>query len=164
MLHTARARAFGKLRDVQGTLSAVGAADDAFAQRQPENDPPWMAYYDEAQHNGDTARALFDLAVTFDDHNPTEAVTRFGRAVNGHGPGFVRSKAISCTKFASLLMHRGDPHEAAVIGTRALGLGSGITSLRAADDLRELARHASRHNRLPDVAALRRRITATVKA
>ena len=63
MLHTARARAFGKMRDVANTLRAVGEADAAFEQSDPAQDPPWMAYYDYAQHHGDTAHALFDLVV-----------------------------------------------------------------------------------------------------
>ncbi|MFD8952473.1 hypothetical protein ACFV0B_26860 [Streptomyces xanthophaeus] len=164
MLHTARARAFGKLRDVRATLAAVGAADDAFAQRRPEDDPPWMAYYDEAQHNGDTAHALFDLSVAIDDHDPAETITRFERAVRGHGPGFARSKAISCTKLASLVMHRGDPRHAVAIGNAAMDLGAGITSLRAADDLRELSRYASQHAHVPEASSLRERIAATVRA
>uniref|UniRef100_UPI003CF2A08A hypothetical protein n=1 Tax=Pseudomonas aeruginosa TaxID=287 RepID=UPI003CF2A08A len=104
------------------------------------------------------------LAVGLDGHNPGQAVIRFERAVDGHGPGFARSKAISCTKLASLVMHRGDPHEAAKIGSQALALGTGITSLRATDDLRELGRYAARHPRLPAARDLREQITATVRA
>ncbi|MEU3282039.1 helix-turn-helix domain-containing protein [Streptomyces antibioticus] len=44
MMHSARARAFGKMHDVQGTLAAVGAADDAFARSNPVEDPSWMRY------------------------------------------------------------------------------------------------------------------------
>ncbi|WP_234332286.1 helix-turn-helix domain-containing protein [Streptomyces sp. NRRL F-5650] len=163
MLHTARARAFGKLRNVQETIAAVGAADDAFAQRRPEDDPPWMAYYDEAQHNGDTAHALWDLAVGIDEYDPTQAGHRFQAAVRGHGPQFLRSKAMSCTKLASLVMRRGDPREAAAIGHRALELGGDLTSLRAADDLRQLAQFAGRHSKIPDAAHLQEAITATLR-
>ncbi|WP_254641728.1 XRE family transcriptional regulator [Streptomyces sp. BV129] len=164
MLHTARARAFGKLRNVEETIAAVGAADDAFGQRRPEDDPPWMAYYDEAQHNGDTAHALWDLAVGIDDYDPTQAGQRFQTAVRGHGAAFTRSRAMSCTKLASLLMRRGDPREAASIGHKAMDLGDGLTSLRAADDLRELGRFAARHPRIPEAAALGERITASLQA
>ncbi|MGW1886178.1 XRE family transcriptional regulator [Streptomyces sp. NPDC001970] len=61
MLHTARARAFARMKNVKDTLAAVGQADEAFADRDTSEDPPWMAYYDESQHAGDTAHALFDL-------------------------------------------------------------------------------------------------------
>ncbi|WP_018549475.1 hypothetical protein [Streptomyces sp. LaPpAH-108] len=82
MLHTARARAFGKLCNVQETIAAVGIADDAFAQRRPENEPPWMAYYDEAQHNGDTAHALWDLAIGVEEYDPAQAGQRFQAAAD----------------------------------------------------------------------------------
>ncbi|MFE7483402.1 XRE family transcriptional regulator [Streptomyces sp. NPDC057552] len=163
MLHAARARAFGKLRNVQETLAAVGAADHEFGQRRPEDDPPWMAYYDEAQHSGDTAHALFDLAVGVDGHDPEQAGRRFQTAVRGHGPAFTRSKAMSCTKLASLVMVRGDPREGAALGHKALELGGGLTSLRAADDLRELGRFAARHPKVPEAVALQERITASLQ-
>lgn len=164
MLHTARARAFAKLRDVRETLAAVGAADDAFARRRPEDDPPWMAYYDEAQHNGDTAHALWDLAAEVGGYDPTPAAERFRSAVRGHAPAFVRSRAISCTKLASLVMLKGDPREAAAIGHRALDLSGGLTSRRASEDLRALGRFAARHPKVPEALALRERIGATLQA
>ncbi|MER5182583.1 hypothetical protein ABT009_30240 [Streptomyces sp. NPDC002896] len=110
MLHSARARAFGKMHDVQNTLAAVGAADDAFAQSNPREDPPSMAYYDAAQHHGDTAHALFDLAIHA-EQDPGQASRRFEIAVAGHSDDFARSRAISHTKWASLLMAKGDPHQ-----------------------------------------------------
>ncbi|MGW0773905.1 phosphotransferase [Streptomyces sp. NPDC002835] len=100
MLHTALARAFGKMRDVANTLRAVGEADVAFEQSDPAQDPPWMAYYDYAQHHGDTAHALFDLAVHA-DQDPGQAARRFEIAAKGHGNAFARSRAISETKLAS---------------------------------------------------------------
>lgn len=162
MLHTARARAFAKMRNVQAALSAVGAADEAFARSRPEEDPPWMAYYDAAQHAGDTAHALFDLALVGQD--PAEAGKRFQSAVRGHGDAFARSRAISCTKLASLIMFKGDPNEAAAIGHRALDESGRLTSRRAADDLRELARYAGKHPTIGDAAALKERIVAALPA
>ncbi|MGW5677381.1 hypothetical protein ACWEV4_20250 [Streptomyces sp. NPDC003860] len=160
MLHTARARAFARMRDVQATLSAVGAADEAFARSRPEEDPPWMAYYDAAQHAGDTAHALFDLALAGQD--PAEAGKRFHSAVRGHGDAYARSRALSRTKLASLVMAKGDPREAAVIGHRALDESGRLTSRRAADDLRELARFAGRHPKVGEATDLRDRIAAAL--
>ncbi|MEW1550513.1 XRE family transcriptional regulator [Streptomyces tsukubensis] len=164
MLHTARARAFGKLRNVRETLAAVGAADDAFAQRDPGEDPPWMAYYDEAQHLGDTAHALYDLATGIKGQDAAQAGDRFRAAVQGHTDAFARSKAISCTKLASLTMIKGDPREAAALGHTALDLSGTLTSRRAAQDLRELAHHARRHPTIRESTALARRIATAVPA
>ena len=160
MLHTARARAFAKMGRVQQTLSAVGEADDAFAHTCPEDDPPWMLYYDEAQHHGDTGHALYDLALA--GHDPTRAERRLSRAVAGHTPQYARSRAISRTKLASLLMATDDPDHAAEVGHVALGEVGSLHSRRAADDVRALGRLASRRPRNPQAAALREHIAAVL--
>jgi len=134
MLHTARARALGKLGRIPETLAAVGQADDAFAQASPAWDPPWMAYYDQAQHYGDTAHALFDLAIH--DTPGTEASQRLSAAVGGHTDAYARSRAISGTKLASLVMATRDPREATARPPHcpaAIGPGwcRGTSSLRA---------------------------------
>lgn len=162
MLLTARARALAKLGRVRDTLATVEWADDAFADSRPGNDPPWMAYYDAAQHAGDTGHALFDLAVR--GRSAAEASRRLAAAVAGHGNAYARSRAISQTKLASLVMATGDPREASAAGTEALGAVGSIRSRRAADDLRELGRLAAPRTRIPEVAALRRRIAAALTA
>ncbi|GAA0612151.1 hypothetical protein [Streptomyces crystallinus] len=62
MLAIAGARAYAALGDEQATLRAVGKADEEFSHTSPDKEPPWMSYYDHAQHQGDTGHALFDLA------------------------------------------------------------------------------------------------------
>ncbi|MGW3015683.1 helix-turn-helix domain-containing protein [Streptomyces longwoodensis] len=163
MLHTARARAFGKMGNVRDTMAAVGAADEAFTRARPAEDPSWMAYYDEAQHNGDTAHALFDLAILA-GQDPGRAARRFDTAVKGHTDAYKRSRAISRTKLASLLMAKGDPRKAAALGHDALDEVGRLTSRRAADDLRQLGRFASKHRTVQEASALRDRIAATVSA
>jgi transcriptional regulator with XRE-family HTH domain len=160
MLHTARARALGKLGRSQETLTAVARADEAFAVSNPPEDPPWMAYYDRAQHHGDTGHALFDLAIHAVPR--IEAAPRLAEAVRGHGDTYARSRAISGTKLATLLMVTGDPREATTIGQRAIDDAGRLRSRRAADDLRELHHVAGEHVALPDVTDLRARISVLV--
>ncbi|MFD9701351.1 XRE family transcriptional regulator [Lentzea sp. NPDC059081] len=162
MLHTAHARALAKMGRVRETLIAVGTADDQFAHSTPANDPSWMAYYDAAQHAGDTGHALFDLAVH--DRSPAEATARLSAAVAGHTAAFARSRAISQIKLSSLTMATGDPREAVAIGTAALDSVGTIRSRRAADDLCELARIGTRHQTVHEVGVLRHRITTLVLA
>ncbi|GGO88883.1 hypothetical protein [Wenjunlia tyrosinilytica] len=162
MLHTARARAFAKMGHVHQTLCAVGEADDAFAHARPGEDAPWMAYYDMAQHNGDTGHALYDPAVL--GHDPARAARRLNTAVEGHDDHYARSRAISRTKLASLTMATGDPNEAAEIGHRALSEVGHMHSRRAADDVRELGRLAAKHPKNSNAVSLRERIAATVPA
>jgi hypothetical protein len=164
MLNTVRARALAKFgpRRAQEALAAVGAADEAFADSEPSEDPAWMRFYDDAQHNGDTAHALFDVAVSTD--LATEAITRFGYSVNHHGPEYARSRAISRTKLATLVMKQGDPREAAAIGQQALDDAGSVHSRRAADDLRALSRVATTHATIEEVQLLRTRVDKTIEA
>lgn len=160
MLHTAHARALAKMGRVRETLIAVGLADDDFERANPANDPPFMAYYDAAQHAGDTGHALFDLAVR--GRSVREARERLAVAVAGHSDAYARSRMISQTKLASLTMATGNPREATELGNDALDAAGAVRSLRAADDLRELVRYANRHIVIDEVAELRRRVTTAV--
>jgi len=160
-LHTLRARALAKLRRPQECLSAVGAADEAFAHANPAVDPPWMAFYDHAQHHGDTGHALFDLAI---QGRRTQAAQRLAYSVAHHGAAYVRSRAISRTKLASLLMATGDPRQATAIGQKALDTAGSLRSRRAVDDLWELQRFAGRHPKITEAAELHDRITETLNA
>jgi hypothetical protein len=162
MLHTGRARALAKLGDIQGTVDAVGAADDEFANVKSANILPLMAYYDAAQHAGDTGHALWDIAVK--GHFTTEARQRLSRAVVGHGSQFARSRAISQTKLASLIMAVGDPAEAVHVGVQALDWLGAIRSRRAAEDLRDLRRFGQPHERVAEVVELPQRIGMVVIA
>jgi transcriptional regulator with XRE-family HTH domain len=160
MLYTARARGFAKQGLVQETLAAVDAADKAFAKASPAEDPPWMAYYDSAQHHGDTGHALFDLAIRHGA--PFHAAERLRTAVLGHTESYARSRAISRTKLATLAMVTGDPAEAATVGTDAIKEAGKIRSRRAAADLRELRDAAEPYAAMPSVRRLRDRIDALV--
>jgi hypothetical protein len=71
---------------------------------------------------------------------------------------------MSCTKLASLVMKRGDPREAAAIGTTAVALSGELTSRRAADDLRQLGQLAGRHSKVPEALALKESIATTLAA
>jgi hypothetical protein len=162
MLLSARARALAKMHRVQDTATTIGMADDEFSRSEPNDDQVWMRYYDNAQHSGDTGHALFDLALT--GHFVSEASTRLAAAVAGHTDAYARSRAISGTKLASLIMRTGDPCEAADVGTRGLADIDHVRSRRAADDMRELRAFAAPHTRITEVAELRDRIGAVVAA
>ena len=162
MLHTARARAFAKMGDVQQTLRAVGLADECFERADSQDDPPWMRYYDAAQHQGDTGHALYDLVRS--GFAPEGAAHRLQYAVDHHTEAYVRSRAISRTKLASLTMLTGDPREAAVIGHAALDEVGHLTSQRAAADIQELAQAAVLQRTGSESESLYERIIALVPA
>ncbi|MFG1878010.1 helix-turn-helix domain-containing protein [Sphaerisporangium sp. NPDC049003] len=160
MLLSARARALAKQGCIQDTLTTVGTADEEFSRVRPHEEPPWMRYYDAAQHAGDTGHAVYDLATR--GNFIGEATQRLAAAVQGHTAAYVRSRAISGVKLASLTMATGDPREAAAIGERAVADGGTVRSRRAADDMKELYQLASAHEHITSVAELRHHIKGAV--
>ncbi len=161
MAQAARARALAHAGLADEALRAVAASDEAFARRDPSEDPHWLAYYSLAQQQGDTARTMHDLAV---QGHATDARVRYEQAALGHGESRLRARATSELKLAALTMTTGDPHEAAALGNRALATAEQVTSRRAVEHATTLARAAKPHAGMPDVADLRERVHAYTTA
>lgn len=162
MLHNAGARAWARMGDRQECLAAVGRSDDAFASATDDQDEAWMAYYDAAQHHGDTGHALFDIALQ-SGHPAVGAEGRLQTAIHGHTSSYVRSRALSGNKLATLMMATGDPAQAVAVGNRALDEVGRLRSKRAIADVQAFRQASDPYRRYPEVIALSERITATVK-
>jgi hypothetical protein len=153
-LHTDRGRALARMRRVNETLTAIGTADEHFAHVTPGNEPPFLAYYNDASHAVLTGHPLADLAILGRD--PGEATDRLAAAAAGYtAADKTRARAISLTK-------TGDPLQAATIGHAALDAAGTLRSRHVTDDLRELARYAAEHQHLDEIAHLRQRIATLV--
>ncbi|MGH3803558.1 MAG: XRE family transcriptional regulator, partial [Pseudonocardiaceae bacterium] len=157
VLHVDRGRALAKMRRVSETLTAIGTADEHFAQSTPDNDPSCMAYHNAARHALVTAQPLVDLAILGRDSG--EAANRLAAAAAGHtDTDHTVGRAIGLANLASLTMVTGDPLHAAALGHAAVNIAGTIRSRRVAEELRELARYAAAHQHLDEVAHLRQRI------
>ncbi|MFJ4338701.1 helix-turn-helix domain-containing protein [Streptomyces sp. NPDC088915] len=160
MLHNARARALAKMKQAKEARAAIGLSDDILARAKSlREEAPWMLFYDHAQHLGDTGHALFDVAMLAGDRTAVElARHRLEGAVEGHTPEFARSRALSGTKLATLLMSTGEPDRAVAVATKALDEVGRLRSHRAAADVASLAQAAAPFSRRPELAELRARI------
>ncbi|HET8619741.1 MAG TPA: hypothetical protein VFM27_12325 [Acidimicrobiales bacterium] len=163
MLHSLEARALARMQHTQDALAAVGRADDEFAGRDPAEDPPWMVYYDVAQHAGDVGAALLDLTLAGSGASAV-ARARYATAIDRRRPELARSLALSRVGLAKVIMVTGDPAEAAQAGHAALDAATSIRSGRLADDLAHLGRLAEPHQDRADVDELRERILAAATA
>ncbi|WP_330457467.1 helix-turn-helix domain-containing protein [Streptomyces sp. NBC_00820] len=163
MLHNASARAWARMGRRQEALAAIGRSDDAFSHAAVGEDVAWMSYYDHAQHHGDTGHAVFDLALLA-RQSTAMAAARLRTAIDGHTDDYVRSRALSGTKLATLIMTTGDPKEAVSIGHQALDEVGRLRSKRAIDDVSCLSRASARYAGDSDVAVLRDRIAAVIRA
>ncbi|MFJ4856912.1 helix-turn-helix domain-containing protein [Streptomyces sp. NPDC088730] len=162
MLHNARARAWAKLGRPGQALAAIGRSDEVFGPAKRDEDTVWMSFYDDAQHHGDTGHAAFDLAL-LSGQSSGVATARLTKAVDGYSDVYVRSRALSGTKLATLIMATGDPGEALPVAHRALDEVGRLRSSRAVEDVMNLSKECRRYADDAAVAALRERIASTVR-
>jgi len=159
MVWTVRARLLAVLERRREAADDVMCADEHFAQRDPAVDPPWLIYYDEAEHQGSTARALTPQSLV--DRDPGLAAQRLESAVLLHSDAYPRSRAFSRTRLAALTMAAGDPRQAVLIGGQALDDAMGLHSRRMIGELVALQRACEPHMCIPEVADLRDLVCAT---
>lgn len=158
MMAALRARLLALLGRHCEARAEVDRADQRFADRDPTVDPPWLCYYDEAEHQGSTGRAL--LPVARQTRRLELAAPRLEAAIRLHNANYPRSRTFSRIRLASLIMATGDPHQALPIGRQAVVDAVPLRSKRIVNELHGLARAAELHAPIGDVADLRRDIAA----
>ncbi|MGW5386585.1 XRE family transcriptional regulator [Nocardia sp. NPDC003963] len=157
MLAAVRAQYLSALGRIDEALSEVARGDEHMSASTPDADPPWMCYYDEAEHLGSTGKALIPAAV---GHGRIElSADRLHRAVQLQGEDYPRSRAFSLTRLATLSMRIGDPRTAAGLGMQAVAAAEGFRSGRMRDELVGLVDVAARHRRIREVAEMREAVS-----
>ncbi|MDG4756262.1 hypothetical protein O7630_35530 [Micromonospora sp. WMMD718] len=160
MIRVLEARAYGVLGRTSEAVSAVRQADDLYEQRRPDDDPPWLWFYDDAQLMGDTGHALFPLALA---GIKVDAVRRLRLAVDMHDPADTRGRVFSLIKLATLeVRHEPGPTSFAT-AQEAITAVAGLRSGRALDYLNDLGR-ALRREGSDDARALASQVSSTLKA
>ncbi|WP_083934164.1 helix-turn-helix domain-containing protein [Sciscionella marina] len=162
MLTTIRARLLALTGRYVEAQADVDRADAHFADHEPEADPPWLCYYDAAEHQGSTGKALIPLAQA--RSNPELAAGRLDAAIRLQAAEYPRSRTFSRVRLASLMMATGYPREAVPIGRQAVIDTATLRSKRLMTELHGLARTATPHVQLGDVAELRHDIATLGRA
>jgi transcriptional regulator with XRE-family HTH domain len=158
MLAALRARLLALAERYDEARAEVEQADAYFAERNPITDPPWLCYYDEAEHQGSTGRAMIPLARTTGQLDL--AVPRLEAAVRLHEARYPRSRTFSRTRLASLLMATGYVEDALPIARQAVIDAGSLRSRRLIGELQGLAKVAAPYARSSDVQDLRHDIAA----
>ncbi len=156
MLCALRARLLALLGRHGEASAEVDRADEYFSDRNAYGDPPWMCYYDEAEHQGSTGRALIPVAEA--DQDLDLVAPRLRAAIQLHAESYPRSRTFSRTRLAALTMKIGDPREAVMIGYQALIDAKSFRSKRVIAELHSLGQVAEQYSRNPDVLNLRHEI------
>ncbi len=134
-------------------LSDVDRADAYFCDRDSATDPPWLVYYDLAEHQGSIGKVLIPIAHA--EKCVELAVPRLESAIQLHRDNYPRSRTFSRTRLAMLMMDVGDPREAVSIGRQAVYEAAPLRSDRITKELDNLARVSRRHVQIGDVGDLR---------
>jgi tetratricopeptide (TPR) repeat protein len=157
MLWTIRARLLALIGRHAEARADIDRADTHFAECDPNEDPPWLCYYDAAEHQGSTGKALIPIAQA--QTNPGLATPRLETAIRLQGENYPRSRTFSRIRLAALMMSAGYPREAVPIGRQAVLDAAPLRSTRLINELHGFARSATPYAQISDVADLRHDIT-----
>jgi hypothetical protein len=130
------ARALARLGDAKGCDRALAAAVSEYERRNPEGDPGWFQYFDEAELSAEFGHCLRDLKRAKD-------ATLYASRGTGMAddPGFVRSDFFATMVLADAHLAAGEPEQACSTALLALTAGEQIRSGRCVNYLREFRDH-----------------------
>ncbi|WP_406469372.1 hypothetical protein OH738_20975 [Streptomyces hirsutus] len=108
MLHTREAWALSAMGRATAFRRATAQAAEALASAKADEEPYWIAYFDEAELAGVTGGRLLDLARQNPRQHAETAATEIRRALSGRGPEAGRSHALDRIGLAECHFLRGD--------------------------------------------------------
>ncbi|MBE1876619.1 hypothetical protein [Myceligenerans pegani] len=156
MLAASRARLLARTDRPHEAREEISRADEWFARRDPATDPPWLCYYDDAEHQGSIGKTRLPLAragIEVDD-----TIDRLRAAVARHDPQYVRSRTFSRVRLATLHCSIGDITTATEIAQAAMTDAATMRSARMREELATLASATAGLPR-PQASELRRAIS-----
>ncbi|MFE9248666.1 transcriptional regulator [Streptomyces sp. NPDC007088] len=131
MFHAAEARGHALLGDRRSAQEAVGRAESELARCAPERDedPAWIAHFDEAYLADELAHCYRDLG------DPVQSARAAGAALAGHPRSRTRRRAIGLVLLATAQVQQREVEEGCRTGLRAAELLGSLRSNRGAEYL-----------------------------
>jgi hypothetical protein len=132
--HTMEARALARRGDARACDAALSEAVRMFDRRNPDDDPAWIRYFNEAELAAELGHCFRDLgrAVDASQHASHSLVAVDDAA-------FLRSDFFAAIVLADAHLAAGELEEACSVALKALGAGEQIRSARCVNYLREFA-------------------------
>ena len=158
LLHGLEARYYAMMGRLKDFDRAAGQAEAAFADRDPAQDPSWVAYFDTSEYYATLGICHQIAARASAPGHARRAVDMIGHALAQRDPSRVRSRAFDHIGLARAYLAAGELESAAAAATAALELTDGVRSTRIHDRLRELIRETSPYASTTVIADLRCRI------
>jgi hypothetical protein len=158
LLYSLEARYLVMMGRLQAFNRAAGQAEAAFADRDPAQDPAWVAYFDASEYYATLGVCHQIAARTTAPGQAKRAIDMIGYALARRDPSRVRSRAFDHLGLARAYLTAGELELAGAAGMTALELTGAVSSARVRDRLQELFRETSPHARTPVLGDLRSRI------
>ncbi|WP_218018362.1 hypothetical protein [Nocardia amikacinitolerans] len=146
-LWTLEARSLAAVGDKVGTAHAVNAAEHAFARIEPDREPEWARFIDEAYICGEWANAFRDLGQPAAAEPHARRSIAYARRQNRARRGALSHAALAVTHLQNRDLE--SAHAAAV---RTLDLSSKVKSSRSVEAVRDVQRQMMRFGPHPLVA------------
>jgi len=123
--HTMEARALARLGDAKGCDRSLSEAVREFERRNPEDDPAWIAYFDESELSAEFGHCRRDLGRAAD---AAQYASRSLAAVDE--TTFMRSDFFAMMVLADAYLDAGEREQACSVALNALAAGEQIRSAR----------------------------------
>jgi transcriptional regulator with XRE-family HTH domain len=137
--HVMEARALAQLGDAKGCDRALAEAVRKFERRNPDDDPAWIQYFDEAELSAEFGHCLRDLGRAAD---AAQYASRSLVAVDE--TAFMRSDFFAMMVLADAYLDAGDREQACGVALNALAAGEQIRSARCVKYLSEFHHRLSK--------------------
>jgi transcriptional regulator with XRE-family HTH domain len=118
---------------------ALGAADDAFERRRPEDDPEWVYWLDRDEMNVMAGRCYTEL------RRPLRAEPLLRTAVDRYDTTHARELSLYLSWLAEAYLQAREVDEAARVSSRVLDIVAGVDSARSNERLSLLADRLAQH-------------------
>lgn len=145
MFYAAEARGHALLGDARTFASVAGQAVDALEHSNADDDPDWIAHFDQAYLADELAHGHRDLGQA------APAARRAEESLAGHPPTRVRRRAIGLLLLADAQVQQREIEQACQTGTEAVTLLTGLRSNRGAEYLDDFRRRLEPYGAEPAV-------------
>ena len=130
--HAMEARALAKLGDAHACDLALAAAVRSFERRNPEDEPTWIQYFDDAELSAELGHCFRDLGRATDaSQHASQCLAVIDEST------FLRSDFFAAMVLADAYVAAGEVEQACRIALNALALGEQLRSARCVRYLRE---------------------------
>lgn len=144
-------------KDARACAAALAQAERAFDRAARDDDPAWLAYFDEAYLAARMAQCFRDLGAA-------RHAAGYARRSLDMDTRYVRGRAFNLSLLATAHAMLREPEQACAAGHQALNLTSRLTSARSVRYVRDVARLLGPLDSVPAVRDFRSEVAERLPA